>query len=61
MPRPNINFAISLGVMIINLLDSTKPKHSDTQILQASFLVHNLARSKTRNVTQKFPNFVVES
>jgi hypothetical protein len=61
MPKPNSNFAIGLGVKINNLLDSTIPKHSNTKILQASLLVLSFARYGTKNVTQKFPNFVMES
>jgi hypothetical protein len=61
MLRSNLNFAIGLGVIIITLLDSTRPKHSNTKILQTSFLVISFARSKTKNTTQKFLNFVVES
>jgi hypothetical protein len=34
MPRPHPNFSIGLGVMIINLLDSIKPKHFNTKILK---------------------------
>jgi len=34
MPRPNLNFVIGLGVIIINLLDSIRPKHSNTKILE---------------------------
>ncbi len=33
MPRPNPNFVIGLCVMIIKLLDSTRPKHFNTKIL----------------------------
>jgi hypothetical protein len=61
MPRPNFNFAIGLGVMIITLLDSTRPKHSNTKILQASLVILSFERSETRKATQKFFNFVVES
>jgi len=34
MPRPNPNFAISLGATIINQLDSTRLKHSNAKILE---------------------------
>jgi hypothetical protein len=34
MPRPNPNFAIGMGVKITNLLDSIRPKHSNTNILK---------------------------
>jgi len=34
MPRSNLNFSIGIGVMITNLLDSTRPKHSNTKILK---------------------------
>ncbi len=61
MPRPNPNFVVGMGVTIITLLDSTRPKHSMTKILQASFLVLSFARFGTRKATQKFPNFVVEN
>ncbi len=61
MPRPNPNFTIGLGVRIIIMLDSTKPKHSNINILQYSFLVLSFTRSKTRNTTQKKFNFVTES
>jgi hypothetical protein len=33
MSRPNLNFVMGLRVTIIELLDSTKPKHSNTQML----------------------------
>jgi hypothetical protein len=33
MPRPNPNFVMGLHVTFIELLDSTKPKDSNTQIL----------------------------
>jgi hypothetical protein len=33
MPRPNLNFVIGLGVMITKLVDSTRPKHFNTKIL----------------------------
>jgi hypothetical protein len=61
MPRPNLNFVVGLGVTITTLLDSTRPKHYNTKILQASFLILSFARSGSRKATQKFPNFVVES
>jgi hypothetical protein len=61
MLRSNPNFVIGLGVTIITLLNSTRPKHFNTKILQASFLVLSFARFKTKNATQKFPNFVVEN
>jgi hypothetical protein len=61
MPRPNSNFVIGLVVTIITLLDSTIPKHFNTKILQVSLLVLSFARYGTKNVTQKFPNFVMES
>jgi hypothetical protein len=59
MPEPNPNFTIGLGAMISILLDSTRPKHSNTKTLHASFLVLSFARSETNSTTQKFPNFVV--
>jgi hypothetical protein len=34
MLRPNLNFAIGLDVMSTNLLDSTRPKHFNTKILE---------------------------
>jgi len=34
MPRPNLNFTIGMGVTIINLLDSIRPKHYNTKILK---------------------------
>jgi hypothetical protein len=34
MPKPNPNFVIGLGVMITNLLDSTRLKQSNTKILE---------------------------
>jgi hypothetical protein len=61
MLRSNPNFAIGLGVTITTLLNSTRPKHFNTKILQASLLVLNFARFETNNATQKFPNFVVET
>jgi hypothetical protein len=33
MPRPNPNFVMGLCVAIIKLLDSTRPKQSNTQLL----------------------------
>lgn len=53
MPRPSPNFVIGLDVTITIFLGSTQPKHSNTKILQFSFLVISFSRSKTRNVTQK--------
>jgi hypothetical protein len=50
-----------IGVMIITLLDSTRPKHCNTKILQVSFFLFNFARFGTRNATQKFVNFVAKS
>jgi hypothetical protein len=41
--------------MIIIPLGLTRPKHSNTKILQASLFVLNLTRSRTKNVAQKFP------
>jgi hypothetical protein len=61
MPRLDLNFAIGMGVMIIILLDSIRPKHFNTRILQVSLLVLSFTRFETRNATQKFINFVVES
>jgi len=43
MPKPNPNFAISLGVVIIILLGSTRLEHLNTKILQASLFVPNLS------------------
>jgi hypothetical protein len=60
MPRPNSNFAIGPGVTITTVLDSI-PKHSNTKILQASFLILSFARYGTKNTTQKKFNFVMES
>jgi hypothetical protein len=60
MPRLDPNFAIGMGVMIIILLDSIRPKHFNTRILQVS-LVLSFTRFETTNATQKFINFVVES
>jgi hypothetical protein len=61
MPRLNFNFTIGLDVTIITMLVSTKPKHFNTNILQYSFLVFSNTRSKIRNTTQKFLNFVTKS
>jgi len=33
MPEPNLNFVMGLCVIITELLDSIKPKHFNTQIL----------------------------
>jgi hypothetical protein len=54
MPRPNSNFAIGLGVTITTLSYSTIPKHSNTKILQASFLVFSFVIYGTKNTTQFF-------
>ncbi len=61
MPRPNSNFAIGPCVTITTLLDSIIPKHSNTKIFQGSFLVLSFARYGTKNTTQKFFNFMMES
>jgi hypothetical protein len=61
MPRSNSNFDIGMGVIITTLLDSTILKQSNTKILQVSLLVLSFARYETKNATQKFPNFVMES
>jgi hypothetical protein len=61
MPRLNPNFVIGMGVTITILLDSIGPKRFNTKILQVSLLVLSFARHETKNATQKFPNFVMES
>jgi hypothetical protein len=47
--------------MIIILLNSIRPKHSNTKILQVSLFVFSFVRYETKNATQKFLNFVVEN
>jgi hypothetical protein len=54
MPSLNPNFVIGLGVTIIIQLESKGQKHSNTKILQASFLILSFARFGTKKATQKF-------
>jgi len=54
MPKPNPNFVIGLGVMIIILLGSTWPKHFNSKILHVSLIPSHI-RLETNNATQKIP------
>jgi hypothetical protein len=53
-PKPSPNFTICLGVTIIILLGSTRPKHLNTKILHVSLLVPSPIGFKTSNDRQKF-------
>jgi hypothetical protein len=53
MPRPNPNFVIGMGDMIIMLLDSTRPKHFNIKTLQVSLHVLSFARSEKKECHKK--------
>jgi hypothetical protein len=53
MLKSNPNFNIGLNVTIITLLSSTRPKHSNIEILDVSLLFRYI-ELETNNIAQKF-------